>query len=279
MHRSVRQFANIVLLILATCTSGAMQAQIATIVPSSYTAGNASVAYTAEWQPFQNPAALACEKQYAISLLYENRYITAELSNAAVSVAIPTKYINIGAQFSYFGYAEYNEMLAAVTFARTFGDIFHLGVECDYYAVYLSPTERYRSTATVQVGFQVQVIPSLTIGFNAFNPIFSKIKSDLTEKRLPSVFSLGTNYKIHEKVAWLVQIDKEVHSPLRWATGFEYAPFDVFDVRIGCYGSDYVVPTLGVGCGCGGFRFHLHCEYRNPLGVTMLGALQYRFGR
>ncbi len=275
----MKRFAKIVPMLCCLLWCASLAAQTATIVPSSYVAGNASVAYNAEWQPFQNPAALACEQNYTLSLLYENRYITAELSNAAFSVAIPTKYINVGAQFSYFGYAEYNEMLAAVTFARTFGNIFHLGVECDYYAVYLSPSERYKSTATVQVGFQVQVVPSLTIGFSAFNPIFSKIKSDLTEKRLPSVFSLGTNYRIHEKVSWLVQLDKEVRSPLRWATGFEYAPFDVFDVRIGCYGSDYTVPTLGVGCGWAGFKFHLHCEYRNPLGVTMLGTLQYRFKR
>ena len=276
----MKAFAKIVpiaAIVWLTTICYAQTTPVATIVPGSYVAGNASVAYTAEWQPFQNPAALACEKQFGLTLLYENRYITAELSNAAFSAAFPTKYINVGAQFSYFGYAEYNEMLAAVTFARTFGEIFHVGVECDYYAVYLSPTERYHSTATVQVGLQVQVLPTLTIGFNVFNPVFSKVKTKLTEKRLPAIFSLGTNYRIHDKVSWLVQIDKEVHSPMRWATGFEYAPFDVFDVRIGCYGSNYVVPTLGVGVGFGGFKFHLHCEYRNPLGVTMLGVLQYRF--
>lgn len=266
-------------LFLAVCFFGIVpiQAQVATIVPSSYVAGNASVAYHKYWQPFQNPAALAHAQNYSVTLLYENRYITKELGNSVASLAIPTKYVNVGASFSYFGYASYNEMLASVTLARSFGKVLHIGLEFDYYTLYLSPSERYRGTVTAQVGVQLQVLPNLMIGFNVFNPVFSKIKTDLITKPLPSVFSLGTNYQLHEKVSWLVQLDKEVHSPMRWATGFEYAPFEEFTVRVGAYGFDYFVPTLGVGLAFDGFRFNLQTEYRHPLGLTMMGVLQYRF--
>jgi len=254
-----------------------LHAQVATIVPSSYVPGNASVAYNSDWQPFQNPAALAQTQQSSLTLLYENRYITSELGNAVASVAVPTKYVNVGASFSYFGYAAYNEMLSSITLARSFGQVLHIGVEFDYYTLYLSPSERYRGTLTAQVGVQLQVLPNFVIGFNVFNPVFSQIKTDLLTKPLPSVFSLGTNYQLHEKVSWLVQIDKEVHSPMRWATGFEYAPFEEFTVRVGGYGSNYFVPTLGAAFGFDGFRFHLQTEYRYPLGLTMMGVLQYQF--
>ena len=90
-----------------------LHAQVATIVPSSYVPGNASVAYNSDWQPFQNPAALAQTQNPSITLLYENRYITSELGNSVVSLALPTKYVNVGASFSYFGYAAYNEMLSS----------------------------------------------------------------------------------------------------------------------------------------------------------------------
>lgn len=253
-----------------------LQAQIATIVPSSYAPGNASVAYHKDWQPFQNPAALAHAQNYTVTLLYENRYITKELGNSVASLAIPTKYVNVGASFSYFGYSAYNEMLASVTLARNFGKVLNIGVEFDYYTVYLSPSERYRGAFMAQVGMQLQVLPNFMVAFNVFNPVFSKIKTDLVTKRLPSVFSLGTNYQLHEKVSWLVQLDKEVHSPMRWATGFEYAPFEEFTVRVGAYGSDYFVPTLGVGLAFNGFRFQLQTEYRHPLGLTMMGVLQYQ---
>ena len=96
----MKAFAKIVpiaAIVWLTTICYAQTTPVATIVPGSYVAGNASVAYTAEWQPFQNPAALACEKQFGLTLLYENRYITAELSNAAFSAAFPTKYINVGA--------------------------------------------------------------------------------------------------------------------------------------------------------------------------------------
>jgi len=253
-----------------------LQAQVATIVPSSYVPGNASVAYHKDWQPFQNPAALAQAQQFSVTLLYENRYITKELSNSVVSLAAPTKYVNIGASFSYFGYAAYNEMLSSITFARSFGDVLNIGVEFDYYTLYLSPSERYRGTMTAQVGMQLQVLPNFVVGFNVFNPVFSKLETDLTTKILPSVFSLGTSYQMHDKVSWLVQFDKEVHSPMRWATGFEYQPVEEFTVRVGGYGSNYFVPTLGVAFAFDEFRFHLQTEYRNPLGLTMMGVLQYQ---
>ena len=254
-----------------------LHAQVATIVPSSYAPGNAFVAYNSDWQPFQNPAALGQSKNLILTVLYENRYITRELGNAVASVAVPTKYINIGASFSYFGYASYNEILSAITVSRSFGEKLNIGVEFDYYTLYLSSSERYRGTFTTQVGVQLQVLPNFMIGINVFNPVFSKIKTDLLTKSLPSVFSLGTNYRLHEKVSWLVQVDKEVHSSVRWATGFEYAFFDEFMVRVGGYGSDYFVPTLGAAVAFDGFRFHLHTEYRYPLGLTMMGVLQYQF--
>lgn len=263
--------------LLLSCVGISAYAEQVSVVPSSYVPGNASVAYNAEWQPFQNPASLASETQFGLTLLYENKYITKELSNAVVGGAFPTKYINVGASFSYFGYSVYNEMLASLTFARTFGGIFHVGVEFDYYTVYLSPSERYRGTFAAQVGLQVQILPTLMVGFNVFNPTFSAVKSDLVTQQLPSVFSLGARYQIHEQVSCLVQFDKEVQSAFRWAVGFEYSPYKEFVVKVGAYGTRNFVPTLGVAVGFSDFKFHLHAEYVNPLGVTMMGVLQYRF--
>lgn len=252
-------------------------AEITTIVPNSYVPGNASVSYVNAWLPFHNPAALAHEKVGAIQLQYDNRYITKELNTALVSGCYSTKYVNIGASFSYFGYSVYNEMLTALTFARTFGDRFSLGIEFNYYTVFFSPTERYRGTFTANIGLQAKVIDNFYISFAAFNPVFSKIKTEFLDKSLPVVFSLGTLYQITDQVDWLVQIDKEVKSPLRWATGVEYKPFKEFIVNAGVYGSNYAVPTLGVGFHFSGFEFRLNTEYHTRLGLSALGALRYTF--
>lgn len=263
--------------IFATLFFQILSAQVAEIVPRSHVPANATVSYVNSWVPFHNPAALAHEKCGAIQVQYDNRYITKELSTAGISGYYSTKYLNIGASFSYFGYSVYNEMLAALTFARTFGDRVSVGAEFDFYTVFFSPTERYRSTATANIGIQVKVLHNFYISFSAFNPVFSKIKTNFIDKRLPVVFKLGTLYQITDQVDWLVELDKEVSSPLRWATGVEYRPFREFSVNAGVYGSDYAVPTLGVGVAFAGVDFHLNAEYHTTLGFSVLGALRYTF--
>jgi hypothetical protein len=259
------------------CSLQAIFGQKTTIIPSSFVAGNASVAYREAWLPFHNPAALGGVEKIGFQLIYENKYITKELANKVINAWFPTKYINIGASFSHFGYSEYNEMLAGITFARQFGKHFRLGVEADYYTVFLSQSARYKGIFTAQVGAQISITDNFSIAINAFNPVFSKIKSDLVEKRLPIVFTIGTLYRIKNTVDWLVQFDKEVSSPLRWATGFEYAPVNELVIRLGCYGYNSFIPTFGAGVKFGGFRFDVNADYNSVLGFSLLGRLGYEF--
>lgn len=250
--------------------------QKTTALPTSCVAGNASVAYTDDWSAFHNPAALGHKERISVGILYENKYITKELANKVASVAVPTKYINLGASFSHFGYSEYNEMLASLSFARKFGRL-SIGVDAVYYAVYLSPSERYRGAFTTQVGMQVQATDDWSLAFSAFNPVFSKVKGEYTQKPLPTVFSIGSQYKIRGIVNWLVQFDKEITSPLRWATGFEYAPVEEFIVKVGAYGYRDIRPTLGLGMRLKGLKFDVMADYNSVLGFSLTGALGYEF--
>ncbi|MDR1592173.1 MAG: hypothetical protein LBS16_04730 [Prevotellaceae bacterium] len=256
---------------------GTLQAQQTTVMPSSFVGGNASVAYEKAWIPFHNPAALAAQTSAGVQLLYDNRYITRELSNKAMNVWFPTKYFHIGGSFTHFGFAEYQEMLLAATVARQLGERFRLGIEVDYYTVYLSPTERYAGTLTAHAGCQVKVSETVSIGFSVFNPVFSKIEAGATDKLLPVRFSLGTRWQIRGKVDWLLQVDKEVRSSVRWATGFEYVMLDFLTVRLGAYGQQSFVPTLGAGVTVSKISFDLQADYSGTLGVSLLGALRYSF--
>jgi hypothetical protein len=269
--------SQIVLILLFLTLATALNGQKTTVIPGSFVGGNASVAHKKEWLPFHNPSALSGVEKTGFRLVYENRYITKELANKAFNVWIPTKYFNIGAAFSHFGYSEYNEMLAAVTFARQFGEKFRLGAEVDYYTVFLSQSGRYQGVVTAQVGAQISITEDFTIAFNTFNPTFSKIKSELAEKHLPTVFSIGSVYTIKNTVDWLVQFDKEISSPFRWATGFEYSPVAELILRLGAYGFGNFVPTIGAGVRFSGFRFDANADYNSILGFLLIGCLGYEF--
>lgn len=270
----MKRFASTIALICTFLLNFAEQTT--SIIPSSYVAGNASTAYQMEWTAFHNPASLATEKGISLQASCENKYLTKELFNEVFGIGIHTKYLNIGASLSHFGFADYHELLAGICFARRFSDRLNIGIQADYYTVYFPQLQKYKGTVLAQVGIQCRVVKEFYLAIHAFNPTFSKIKSSEIPQKLPAIFSIGALHVINEKVNWVAQIDKNVYGSWRWAVGVEYAPFKQFTVRVGGYGQDFV-PTLGVGLHFGEFRFNLHCEYHLKLGLCTFGMLGYRF--
>ncbi len=253
--------------------------QIAPVVPSPTSIANTSVAELNEWNAFHNLPALAHIEKMEFAMQYENRYMLNELSTKSVQAGFNIGFANVGIGFSHHGYSIYHEMLAGLGVARNFGDKFSMGVQFDYYTAYFHAADesRYRGTVLAQFGIASTIFPKLTVGFHTFNPFQTSIKTEYTEKRIPSIFSIGANYAFAENLKWLTQIDKEVSSNYRFATGFEYRMIKELTVKLGAYGSDYLVPALGLGLHLGGFHFNLNGELHPILGLNTIANLKYKF--
>lgn len=253
--------------------------QQTTVLPATHAPGDASVCYTRIWYPFSSPASLASQQQHGVQVMYENRYLTKELSNKSLNLWFITPYFNIGGAFTHFGYSSYHEMLSALTVSRSLGKRVRLGVEIDYYALFIADYNHYYGNVTAQVGLQVDVVRNFTLGLNLFNPVFSSVHSDDYTKDIPFRMQFGFCYSIEGMVDWHVEIDKTQHMPLRWATGFEYSPSSFHNIilRLGAYGYDNIMPTLGLGFEVGGVGFDIDAVYHNRLGFSLMAALRYEF--
>ncbi len=249
--------------------------QITDIIPTSRSIANTSVARIDIWSAFGNPAALVQTNKLQAAIQFENKSLLPELSTKLIQVAHSNKWVNVGLAFSHFGYSKYNEMLVGLVLARSFGDKFSIGLQGDFYTSYFSDKIKYQSTFIPQVGVVARFTPTFTMGFHAFNPFQQNLKTDYVEKRLPSIFSLGTQLYFFPKVSWLTQIDKEVSSSFRFATGFEWQMVDEVCLKVGGYGSQYFVGCFGLGTSFVGFRFDLNCELHPVLGVNLLGNISY----
>jgi hypothetical protein len=187
--------------------------------------------------------------------------------------------MNTGFSFSQFGYSLYHEMLLGVSFARNFSDKFSMGVQFNYYTAYFSASDSYKGAFLPQIGLSVKITPDFSLGFNTFNPFQTNINTEFVTKRIPSLFSLGTEYFFSTDLVWRTQVDKEVSSNYRVAMGFEYQILQSFAFKLGAYGTDYLVPCLGVGFQTGSFLIDLNCEMHPLLGLNTLAAIKYRFGK
>lgn len=251
--------------------------QIYTIIPSSSSIAQTSVADKYNWSSFSNPAMLGYLEQSELGFQFENRYLLNELSTKSLEVGFFSKLMCTGISFSHFGYSQYHEMLTGIGFARNFSNKFAMGVQANYFTTYFSASNSYRGTFFPQVGLSVQLSPSFNIGFNASNPFQSTLKTEYVTKRLPSVFSLGTGYSFSPEFIWRTQIDKEVSSDYRFATGFDYQMLGTVKVKVGAYGSDYLIPCLGMGLKVGSFLIDFNCELHPLLGLNTFAAIHYHF--
>jgi hypothetical protein len=251
--------------------------QIASVIPSSSAIAQTSVSDVQSWTAFNNPAMLGYVEKSEIGIQFENRFIISNLSTKSVQIGIPSSLVNTGISFSHFGYSLYHEMMIGLGFARNFSDKFAMGVQFNYYAAYFNASNSYHGALLPQVGLSVKFSPVFNVGFNTFNPFQTNIVTEFVTKRLPSIFSIGTEYFFSPELVWLTQIDKEISSNYRFATGFEYQMLNQLNVKLGAYASDYLIPCLGVGFKTGAFRVDLNCEVHPLLGLNTLASIKYRF--
>lgn len=256
-----------------------LQSQLSSIIPSSPAIASTTVADTHYWSGFNNPAMLGYIDKPEFAMQFENRYILSELSTKSIQFGMPSTLINTGISFSHFGYSLYHEMLLGVSFARNFSDKFSMGVQFNYYTIYFSASDSYRGALLPQLGLSVKLTPDFSLGFSTFNPFQTNITTEFVTKKIPSLFSLGTEYYFSKYLVWRTQADKELSSNYRVAMGFEYQMLPSFAFKLGAYGSDYLIPCLGVGIQTGKFLIDLNCEMHPLLGLNTQAAIKYRFGK
>jgi hypothetical protein len=212
-----------------------------------------------------------------LGINYNNRFIIPELSTKSIQLGLSSNLINTGFSFSHFGYSQYHEIMIGLGFARNFADKFAMGLQFNYLTCYFAASNSYRGALLPQIGLSVKISPVLNIGFNVNNPFQTNLKTEYSVKRIPSVFSLGTKYDFSPELVWRLQMDKEISSNYRFASGFEYSMLKSVSIKLGAYGSDYFVPCIGVGLNAGIFIFNLNCELHPILGINTSAAIKYHF--
>ena len=250
-------------------------AQLENSISGSVSIAETSVADESQWAAFHNPANLGYIQKTELGATFENRFFIKALSTKIVQAAIPTDKINIGIALSHFGFSVYHDILAGVALSRNYSDKFALGVSINYFTSYFVQESRYRGALLGQIGANFNISENFNIGFNAFNPFLTNIKTETSVKKLPSVYSLGTRYFFAQNLAWRTQIDKDLNANYRFATGFDYYFKDVFTIKLGIYDSNYLISCLGLGFRFSDFRFDINAEMHPQLGINTFAMLRY----
>ncbi len=256
-----------------------LRGQTSDIIPTSFAVANASVADSKYYSAFQNPASSASLNGTQVGIQYENKYIINALAKKSIHFSTSTNLINIGIAATYSGYELHNELLTGISMSKNFNNNFQLGVQYNYYSLYLAEANKRFATFLPQIGLIVRVSPAVKIGFSTFNPGQQTIKLKYSKKQIPSIFSLGTLWEVSENLDFNFQTDKNISGNYRIAGGFEYEIKDFLTFKTGAYQAEYLIPAIGFGLKLKTFDFYLNTELHPILGLTTCAAIKYTISK
>ena len=227
------------------------------------------------WSIRLNPAGLAGLEKPMAGVFYQSHWLSPDLAQQGLAVAVPLGKGTFGLSGDRFGYALYNETKVSAAYAMRFGEGLRAGVQVDYLGIRLGENYGSASAFAVEVGMQARLTDALWIGAHVYNPNRVKIGGPY-EERIPTLLRVGFGYTFSKKLLMTLEAEKDIDLPERMRMGIEYHPNDVLYLRTGLTTG----PTQGhFGAG---FRLKLvdidlAVAVRSQLGTTPIIGLNYRF--
>jgi hypothetical protein len=80
-----------------------------------------------------NQAALAQQKNAAIGVYGEQRFLMADNNSYALAAAFPSKMGNFGVKLNYAGFSNFNENAVGLAYGRSLGKTVDIGIQFNYY--------------------------------------------------------------------------------------------------------------------------------------------------
>lgn len=212
-----------------------------------------------------NQAALAQQKNIAIGVYGEQRFMLADNSAYSLAAALPSKLGNFGIKVNHAGYSDFNENAVGLAYARSLGKRIDIGVQFNYYG-YRIPAYQNASSLNFEIGAIMHLTEKINAGFHVYNPVGGKLGKSEDEK-LASVYKFGIGYDASENFFVSVETIKEEDKPLNVVGGVQYQFQKQFFARIG-FVSDTGSGFGGVGISWKSIRLDVSANYHPQLGFT-----------
>ncbi|MCE2995948.1 MAG: hypothetical protein ACK5RG_09875 [Cyclobacteriaceae bacterium] len=218
----------------------------------------ASATLSDEWALYNNVAGLAQQKQ-SCGFAYETSPQLIGANRMAAHLQLPFRSFTTGIGFFRFGDALYNEQIISIGIANRIG-ITSLGAKVNFNQ-YRADGFGVLSAISIDIGGITQFTPALRVAAHISNITQSSLNNGSGE-RIPTRMVLGVGFQFTNKITATTEVEKDLHYPLTWRTGFEYDIYKKLFIRTG-----YQLQPNAFYFGLGGKRKRLSIDY----------ALRYHF--
>ena len=237
--------------------------------------GGASVTLLDLWAVSNNQAGIAGIKTMKLGFYFENRFLIKELSYKSLAFVFPTHSGVLGINYHYFGYSAYNEQKIGLAYAKSFGKIFSAGLQLDYLKTSLADNYGSKNAFTFELGILAKLSQNVSLGAHIFNPVNAKF-NDYNNEKIPSVFKLGINYTLSEKLIIAIESEKNIQYDPSFKAGFEYKLIKFVYLRLGI-SNNPTISTFGFGIDYHQFTLDFSSYIHQYLGYSPQFSFIYNF--
>lgn len=209
-----------------------------------------------------NQAALARAKEMSLGIFGEQRFLLASDRSYRLAAVCPTRLGNIGLQFNYAGFKNFNEYRAGLAYARSLGPKADLGIQFSYYGSRI-PGYRGNTGFQVEAGAIFHITTQLHMGIHGFSSFGGKN----SREKPASVYKAGLGYDASAQFFAAVELIKEEDRPVNMVALAQYRFARVFFARFGV-SSSTTSPFLGAGVGWKNYQLTLSVSYHPQLGLS-----------
>lgn len=226
------------------------------------------------WSANNNQAGLAFVEDLSAGLYYENRFLLKETSYKAGAFVLPTKTGAFGISIASFGFTEFMETRAGLSYGLKFSERFAVGVQMNYLRTSLTQEFGSKNSVTGAVGLIGKLNDEITIGAHVYNPNRSKL-AEYDNERIPTVMKLGMDYRFSEKLMIVVETEKDIDFDAIVKFGVEYQFMDILYVR-GGISNNPTSSAFGFGLIMKNFILEASSSFHQTLGMTPGISLIYK---
>jgi hypothetical protein len=238
---------------------------------------SSGLAYTSscledEWGLFNNIAGIAKVKNLSVAVAYDMYPAFKSFDRMAAVVVLPSKLLSTAVGIYRFGDDLYNEQVASLGFANTFG-IASLGIKANYVQYFIEGFGA-RHLLTISFGGIARLTPHLFVGAHITNINPPRLSSS-PDETLPTIVTMGIAFKPSDKLFITSELEKDLELDLKWKTGFEYSINKKFVARTG-YIIEPQAAFFGIGFQPKKFQVHYTAQIYNAIGLRHQASITWQ---
>lgn len=230
------------------------------------------------WSNFNNQAGLSQVEDLTFGVFGENRFISNSLNTIGFAGALPTKSGVFGLGFKRFGYKDlFHQSNISLNYGRILTDNITIGAGLSYLSTFIGNNYGKSGNISANLGITSKLNDKLKLGAHVSNLNRAKL-DDYNDERYPTIFTLGLQYNISDKVESFIELDKDIAFKQSVRGSINYKIDENFVLRIGA-ATNPTLFSFGLGYGKKAFKIDFGSSYHQVLGFTSNVTLLYSISK